>query len=189
MVAGVVVDPSTGEVFTALRGGGARRNGEAVACSAQTDLAETLVGTGFNYAPSSAGAQAEVLAHRSAAPVRDIRRMGAASVDLCSVACGRLDAYFERGFPGGTSRRVVSSRRRAPSSPPSTVDRSPVTRSWHPPLASPRLSVSFCALSVPMCRESPRSAHVTGSQWLGQCTDTNSRQLLLMTAGMLHGPP
>ena len=97
VVAGVVVDPSHRDVFTAARGGGARRNGEAIRCSAQTILAETLVGTGFNYAADQRRRQAEVLV--SLLPqVRDIRRMGAASVDLCSVACGRLDAYYERGL-------------------------------------------------------------------------------------------
>jgi myo-inositol-1(or 4)-monophosphatase len=55
------------------------------------------VGTGFGYRPERRRAQGAVVA--ALLPrVRDIRRMGAASVDLCSVACGRLDAYFERGL-------------------------------------------------------------------------------------------
>jgi myo-inositol-1(or 4)-monophosphatase len=97
VVAGVVVDPSHRDVFSATRGGGARRNGEPIACSAQAVLAETLVGTGFNYAAERRRRQAEVLVGLLPR-VRDIRRMGAASVDLCSVACGRLDAYYERGL-------------------------------------------------------------------------------------------
>jgi len=97
VVAGVVVDPSHREVFSATRGGGARRNGEPIRCSAQTVLAETLVGTGFNYEARRRRRQAEVLVDLLPG-VRDIRRMGAASVDLCSVACGRLDAYYERGL-------------------------------------------------------------------------------------------
>jgi myo-inositol-1(or 4)-monophosphatase len=97
VVAGVVVDPVHREVFAATRGGGARRNGEPIACSAQTVLAETLVATGFNYDADRRRRQAEVLVDLLP-QVRDIRRMGAASVDLCSVACGRVDAYYERGL-------------------------------------------------------------------------------------------
>ena len=97
VVAGVVVDPVHRELFSATRGGGAWRNGEPIACSAQSVLAETLVGTGFNYEAERRRRQAEVLVELLPR-VRDVRRMGAASVDLCSVACGRLDAYYERGL-------------------------------------------------------------------------------------------
>jgi myo-inositol-1(or 4)-monophosphatase len=97
VVAGVVADAVHAEVFTATRGGGARRNGEPIACSPRDDLATALVGTGFGYDAERRRAQGRVVA--GLLPhVRDIRRMGAASVDLCSVACGRLDAYFERGL-------------------------------------------------------------------------------------------
>jgi myo-inositol-1(or 4)-monophosphatase len=99
VVAGVVADAVHGEVFTATRGGGARRNGVPVACADHDDLSTALVGTGFGYEPARRRAQGEVVA--ALLPrVRDIRRMGAAAVDLCSVACGRLDAYYERGLSG-----------------------------------------------------------------------------------------
>jgi myo-inositol-1(or 4)-monophosphatase len=97
VVVGVVVDPMHGDVFSGRRGGGARRNGEAISCSQQHDLAKALVATGFGYAAERRRAQAEVLVGLLPR-IRDIRRMGAASVDLCSVACGRVDAYFERGL-------------------------------------------------------------------------------------------
>jgi len=97
VVAGVVVDPMHGDVFGATRGGGARRNDEPIACSALDDVATALVATGFGYAAPRRGAQAEVLV-QLLPRIRDIRRMGAAAVDLCSVACGRVDAYFERGL-------------------------------------------------------------------------------------------
>ena len=97
VVAGVVADAVHGEVFTATRGGGAWRNGEPVAVSACRDLATALVGTGFGYGAERRAAQAAVLTGLLPR-VRDIRRMGAASVDLCAVACGRLDAYYERGL-------------------------------------------------------------------------------------------
>ncbi len=96
---GVVVDPLQGDVFTAVRGGGAKRTGAPVTCSAKGagDLATALCATGFAYDPERRRRQAGVLA--GVLPrVRDIRRMGAAAVDLCSVACGRVDAYWEKGL-------------------------------------------------------------------------------------------
>ena len=97
VVVGVVADAVHGELFTATRGGGARRNGVPIRCSPAVDLATALVGTGFGYDPERRRAQGAVVANLLP-EVRDIRRMGAAAVDLCSVACGRLDAYFERGL-------------------------------------------------------------------------------------------
>jgi myo-inositol-1(or 4)-monophosphatase len=94
---GVVHDPLHDEVFTAIRGNGAFRNGRPIAASAETDLSHALVATGFSYEPERRIRQATVLG-RIIGSVRDIRRMGAASVDLCSVACGRVDAYYERGL-------------------------------------------------------------------------------------------
>jgi myo-inositol-1(or 4)-monophosphatase len=97
VVAGVVADAVHGETFTATRGGGAFRDGAPISCSTVTALSTALIGTGFGYRPERRRAQGAVIA--ALLPVvRDIRRMGAASVDLCSVACGRLDAYFERGL-------------------------------------------------------------------------------------------
>jgi myo-inositol-1(or 4)-monophosphatase len=94
---GVVADAVHHEVFTAVRGGGARRNGQPIAPSGRDDLATALVGTGFGYGADRRAAQGGVLAGLLPR-VRDIRRMGAAAVDLCSVACGRLDGFFERGL-------------------------------------------------------------------------------------------
>lgn len=97
VVAGVVVDPVHNDVFTATKGGGANRNGARIAVSDQTQLSHTLVATGFSYEPERRRRQAEVLVHVLPS-VRDIRRMGAAAVDLCSVACGRVDAFYEKGL-------------------------------------------------------------------------------------------
>ena len=98
-VVGVVVDPLLGDVFTAARGGGAHRNGTKVTCADKGagDLATSLCATGFAYDPSRRRLQAHVLM-RVLPSVRDIRRMGAAAVDLCSVAVGRVDAYWEKGL-------------------------------------------------------------------------------------------
>jgi myo-inositol-1(or 4)-monophosphatase len=96
-VVGLVADPMHGDTFTAIRGRGALRNGEPIAVSGETRLGSTLVATGFAYDPARRRGQGEVIA-RVIGEIRDIRRMGAAAVDLCSVACGRVDAYFERGL-------------------------------------------------------------------------------------------
>lgn len=96
-VVGVVGDPLNGETFTASRGGGAYRNGKPIAVSATTDPNRMLVATGFGYEPERRRAQGELVA-RLLADIGDIRRMGSAAVDLCSVACGRVDAYFESGL-------------------------------------------------------------------------------------------
>lgn len=93
-VAGAVFDPSRDELFTAARGAGARLNGRPAAVADKSDLATALVATGFSYAPEIRARQAEVLATVLPA-TRDIRRNGSAALDLCWVACGRVDGYYE----------------------------------------------------------------------------------------------
>jgi len=93
---GVVVAPGHHEVFTAVRGEGAKLNGDPIAVTEETNLASALVGTGFGYGANRRGRQAQVLPELLPL-VRDIRRNGVASLDLCWVACGRLDGYFEAG--------------------------------------------------------------------------------------------
>ncbi len=93
-LAGAVYVPVTDEVFSAARGAGATRNGAPIHCSSATDIATALVGTGFNYSPATRARQAQRLAELLL-EVRDMRRYGSAALDLCMVACGRLDAYFE----------------------------------------------------------------------------------------------
>jgi myo-inositol-1(or 4)-monophosphatase len=99
VVVAVVVDPLQSDVFTAARDRGARRNGAPIACSTKgaDDLATALCATGFAYDATRRRTQAQVLAKVLPA-IRDIRRVGAAAVDLCSVATGRVDAYWERGL-------------------------------------------------------------------------------------------
>jgi len=101
VVAGVVEVPRFGETFTALAGQGAwlHRGGTVTAlrCNTSVALSQALIGTGFGYAAGRRQVQGEVVA--ALLPyVRDIRRAGSAAVDLCSVAAGRLDAFFERGL-------------------------------------------------------------------------------------------
>lgn len=101
VVAGAVHNPASGETFRAVRGGGAwlgdRRLDVRTGSTSGGDLARALVGTGFGYRAADRAEQAAVLA-RLLPRVRDVRRMGAASLDLCFAAAGRLDAYFERGL-------------------------------------------------------------------------------------------
>jgi myo-inositol-1(or 4)-monophosphatase len=96
-VVGVVVDPTLAETYSAVRGHGAWRDNVAIRVTDCPDLAIALAGTGFSYDATRRGRQAEVLA-RVLPHVRDIRRMGGAAMDLCSVACGRLDVFYERSL-------------------------------------------------------------------------------------------
>ncbi|MDP9389785.1 MAG: inositol monophosphatase [Actinomycetota bacterium] len=97
VVAGVVHDPTHGETFTAARGAGACCNGRPLAVVGAPSLGVALLATGFGYDAAVRAAQGAVLA-RVLPEVRDVRRAGAAAVDLCWVAMGRLDAYYERGL-------------------------------------------------------------------------------------------
>jgi myo-inositol-1(or 4)-monophosphatase len=97
VVAAVVVDPLHGDVFTATLGAGAARNGERMRVSAESRLGHALIGTGFSYEPARRALQGAVL-QQILPEIRDVRRSGAASVDLCSVACGRLDGFYEKGL-------------------------------------------------------------------------------------------
>jgi myo-inositol-1(or 4)-monophosphatase len=97
LVAGVVLDPLRDEIFAATRDGPATRDGEPVDASSRGDLATAMVGTGFAYDAEVRVAQAEVAA-RVLPRVRDLRRMGSAALDLAWTACGRYDAYYERGL-------------------------------------------------------------------------------------------
>jgi myo-inositol-1(or 4)-monophosphatase len=96
-VAGVVVDAPKGEVFTATLGGGAFLDGKPIQVSECADLSKALIGTGFGYDATRRAVQAEVV-QQLISKVRDIRRIGVGAVDLCYVACGRLDAVYERGL-------------------------------------------------------------------------------------------
>ncbi len=97
VVAGAVLDVVRGELYAATRGGGATLDGRPIRASAAADLATALVATGFSYESGRRARQAAVLVE-VLPRIRDIRRFGAAAVDLCYVACGRVDGYYERGL-------------------------------------------------------------------------------------------
>lgn len=92
---GVVHDPMRAETFTAVRGEGAWLNGDPLAApSAVPPITEALVATGFSYSAELRRRQAQLLPD-VLATVRDIRRSGSVALDLCYVAAGRLDAFYE----------------------------------------------------------------------------------------------
>ncbi len=94
VIAGVVHDVALGQAYTAALGGGAHVNGRAIQTSGKTDLSTALMGIGFAYDPARRDAQAHFY-DRVMTDIRDVRRMGSAALDLCRVACGQLDGYFE----------------------------------------------------------------------------------------------
>lgn len=92
---GVVFDPMAGELFTAVRGDGARLNGHPIRVSPTSELIDGLLCTGFPYTiQDRRGTQVEVFA-AFLENCRAVRRLGSAALDLCYVAAGRFDAFWE----------------------------------------------------------------------------------------------
>ena len=95
-LAGAVVEPASGRLWSASLGGGATLDGQPLRASGAAEIALSLLGTGFAYSAERRGRQArlvaELLPH-----VRDLRRTGSAALDLCAVAAGWTDAYIEHG--------------------------------------------------------------------------------------------
>jgi myo-inositol-1(or 4)-monophosphatase len=138
-VAGVVLDPTREERFEATRSGRPTRNGEPVEGPRGAEsLDVALIATGFAYDPAVRARQADVLLN-VLPRVRDIRRVGVAALDLSWCACGRFDAYYERGLKawdvaaGGliASRAGLEVRKLAPAgddpagtvaAPPALID-------------------------------------------------------------------
>jgi len=102
IVAGAVFVPMRGEMFSAIRGHGAflqagDESWNPLRCRPGVPLDQALIGTGFGYLAARRQVQGEVVA--ALLPrIRDIRRIGVASVDLCAIAAGRLDGFYERGL-------------------------------------------------------------------------------------------
>lgn len=100
-VAGAVADVVGGLVYSAATGQGAHviddQGSRPLRCAAVDDLSMALLGTGFGYSRQRRATQAALLA-RLLPVVRDVRRIGSAALDLCMVAAGRLDAFYEHGL-------------------------------------------------------------------------------------------
>lgn len=99
-VAGAVADVAAGAVYSAAVGCGARvRRDKTITtlrCNRADDLATALIGTGFSYERARREQQGRVVA-QLLPQVRDLRRIGSCALDLCMVAAGRLDGYYEDG--------------------------------------------------------------------------------------------
>lgn len=97
-IAGIVYNPVLDECFYAKRGEGAYLNGEKICVSKQRDFQQSLVSTGFPYTKVQKGRDYEWVLRSMAniLPItRDIRRFGSAAIDMCYVACGKFEAYYE----------------------------------------------------------------------------------------------
>lgn len=94
LAVGVVYDPNRDEMFSAQRGGGATMNGRAIRVTARNDLRQSLLATGFPYEREGFDRALRGFERMSLASLA-VRRAGSAALDLCYVACGRLDGYWE----------------------------------------------------------------------------------------------
>lgn len=109
--AGAVVEPVSGRVWSAARGLGATRDGMPLRASRLDRVDLAVIGTGLNYDPARRRRQAALVA-RVAGAVGDLRRTGCASLDLCAVAAGWTDGFYEHGLHAWDVAAVPSSRRR-----------------------------------------------------------------------------
>jgi myo-inositol-1(or 4)-monophosphatase len=92
---GVVYNPAIGELFSAFLGEGATLNGERIAVSGETRIEGSLIGMAFSHRNKPSNRRIMRLLPGLCQRVGDLRRLGSAALDLCYVACGRLDAFFE----------------------------------------------------------------------------------------------
>lgn len=92
---GVVVDVITGDEYTAVAGGGAHANGSPIAVSSLEDFGEALIVTGFPYGRRERIEICDTRFRRVLGAAQGVRRLGAASLDMCMVARGRMDGYWE----------------------------------------------------------------------------------------------
>ena len=94
---GVVYAPSINSLWTATKDGGASCNGKKISCNDPVEFNRALIGTGFSYDLKDRADQARI-ASKLLLEIRDLRRLGAGAADLCLVATGRLDAFYELGL-------------------------------------------------------------------------------------------
>ncbi|MBI3428643.1 MAG: inositol monophosphatase [Actinobacteria bacterium] len=97
VIAGVVHSPTINSTFTAIRGGGAFLNSKEIHCNDPISLDLALIGTGFAYDVRRRVEQGRIVA-QLLPQIRDLRRLGSAAIDICYVALGAFDGYFEYGL-------------------------------------------------------------------------------------------
>lgn len=99
IVMGVVLNPTSGELFTALRGRGARLNDNPIRVSSTEHVRDSLLVTGFPYTINTASLETPMARFaRCLSAAQGIRRLGSAALDLCYVACGRFDGFWEENL-------------------------------------------------------------------------------------------
>ncbi|MFP4445408.1 MAG: inositol monophosphatase family protein [Desulfosudaceae bacterium] len=98
VIVGIVLNPVTGELFTATRGGGARQNGRPITVSATRRLDEALLVTGFPYNFAEIRQAVVKRFFNCLEAAQGVRRLGSAALDLCYVACGRFEGFWEQNL-------------------------------------------------------------------------------------------
>lgn len=98
ILVGLVLNPATGDLFTAIRGQGARLNNQPIRVSEEKNLGDCLLATGFPYDVKDRLDPVMERLRRCVAAARGIRRLGSAALDLCYVACGRFAGFWEENL-------------------------------------------------------------------------------------------
>ncbi len=98
IMAGAIYDPMADELFTAERGHGARLNGRRISVTTEDTLINALLVTGFPYTANEQRAEQLAIFSAFLAQSRAVRRLGSAALDLCCVAAGRFDAFWEQNL-------------------------------------------------------------------------------------------
>jgi len=112
IVVGVVLNPMTGELFTATSEESAQLNGEPIAVSGIDKVSESLLATGFPYNLHSIGGELTTRFTKCLYAAQGVRRLGSAALDLCYVACGRYEGYWEQNlYPWDTAAGILINRR------------------------------------------------------------------------------
>ncbi len=96
--AATVFDPTRNELFTAERGGGAFLNGRPLQVSRTSAIADGMLGTGFPHGAATRDITMEAVLGECATQARAVRRLGSAALDLCYVACGRMDGFWDKNL-------------------------------------------------------------------------------------------
>lgn len=111
IVTGLVFNPQTGELFTAIHGQGAQLNGCPIHVSSVTHVSDSLLTTGFPYNVHAVGDTLISRFARCLSNAQGIRRLGSAALDLCFVACGRFDGFWEDNLkPWDTAAGMLIAR-------------------------------------------------------------------------------
>jgi myo-inositol-1(or 4)-monophosphatase len=111
VAAGVVLNPETGELFTAVRNGTAELNGSPIHVSGTTPVSDALLVTGFPYGCRQTLPSLMSRFERCVEAAQAVRRLGSAALDLCYVACGRFDGFWEEQLkPWDTAAGMLIAR-------------------------------------------------------------------------------